>query len=93
MQVFFVENGDHGNKKLHNRRPKGHQGQTGHFEALESHRDAHNGDAPQTARQHPAQSADEPAEEEPEDVADRFHRNTSLVAVSEGDWFHLKRKL
>ena len=42
---------------------------------------------------HPTQSADESAEEKPEDVADRFHRNTSLVAVSEGDWFYLKRKL
>ena len=67
--------------------------QRGEFEALKAHRDAHNGDAPQAARQHPTQSADESAEEKPEDVADRFHRNTSLVTVSEGDWFYLKRKL
>ena len=63
------------------------------YEKAKAHRDAHNGDAPQAARQHPTQSADESAEEKPEEVADRFHRNTSLVAVSEGDWFYLKRKL
>lgn len=72
---------------------EGEKGQRGEFEALKAHRDAHNGDAPQAARQHPTQSADESAEEKPEDVADRFHRNTSLVVVSEGDWFYLKRKL
>lgn len=46
----------------------------------------------QAACQHPTQSADKAAEEKPEDVADRFHRNTSLVVASQGDWFYLKRK-
>lgn len=52
---------------------EGTEGQTGKFEALASVRNPDDGDAPDQPGKPPRQSAQEPAEDEPENIADCFH--------------------
>ena len=52
---------------------EGTEGHAGKFEALPAIRDADDRDAPDNPCKPPGQTAQEPSEDEPQDVADCFH--------------------